>query len=160
MGLAGFRCRRLNHVRVDGALGQPVDILQFQGLVVEDIDKGIADNLALGLRVLDPRQPVHKLVLGVHPDHLHPHMEGEHIHHLVALVLAQQTVVHEYAGQLVADGPVQQGRHHRGVDPAGEAEQHLVLPHLVADAVDGVVDNIGRRPQGFATAYLQHKALE
>jgi hypothetical protein len=41
---------------------------------------------------------------------------------------AQQAVVDEHAGELVADGLVQQGRHHRGIHAAGQAEQHLSSP--------------------------------
>src|SRR5258708_2571269 len=46
---------------------------------------------------------------GVHADDLGVQLALEHFHDHVAFVQAQQAVVHEDAGQLVADGAVDQG---------------------------------------------------
>ena len=46
--------------------------------------------------------------------------------HLFALALAQQAVVDEDAGQLVADGALHQRGGDGGVDPAGQAADHLL----------------------------------
>ena len=43
-------------------------------------------------------------VLGVHVHEVHVELLGEHLFDLLGLVLAQQPVVHEHAGQLLADG--------------------------------------------------------
>jgi hypothetical protein len=51
----------------------------------------------------------------------------------LALVLAQQAVVDEDAGELVADGPVQQGGDDGRIDAAGEAADDAVAD-LLADA--------------------------
>ena len=48
--------------------------------------------------------------------------------HLFGLVLAQQAVVHEHAGQLLADGFRAQRGNHGGVHAAGKAQNHAVLP--------------------------------
>jgi len=138
MGLAGLGGGGFDHVGVDGALGQPVDVLQFGGLGIEHLDEGVADDLALGLRIADTLELAEEQGLGIGADDLDAHVPGEHVHHLVPLSLAQQAVVDEHAGELVADGAVQQGRHHRGVDAAGEAEQHLVAAHLLPHPGDGV----------------------
>lgn len=121
VGLAGLGAGRLDHVGVDGALGEELHVLQLGGFFVEDFDEGAADDLALLFRVGDAGQAAEELVLGVGADHLHAHVLGEHGHHLVAFVQAQQAVVDEHAGQLVADGLVQQRGDHRGVHAAGEA---------------------------------------
>ena len=87
-------------------------------------------------------------------------MLGEGGHHLIALVQAQQTGVDEHADQLVADGLVQQRRHHRGIHAAGQAQQHLVPAHLRAHARDAVVDDVAGRPGVGAAADVAHEALE
>ena len=64
---------------------------------------------------------------------LHAHVLGQGVHDLVAFLAAQQAGVDEDAGELVADGLVQQRRHHRGIDAAGQAQQHVVVADLFAD---------------------------
>jgi hypothetical protein len=60
-------------------------------------------------------------------------LADEHVHHHVALVQAQQAVVDKHAGQLVADGAVDQRRRHRRIDAAGQAEDDFLVTHLLAD---------------------------
>ena len=87
-------------------------------------------------------------------------MLGKHRHHLIAFVLAQQSVVHEHTGQLVANGLVQQRRHDRRIDTAGQAQQHFVFTHLGAHPGDHVVDDIAGGPQSIAAANFADKPLE
>jgi len=68
--------------------------------------------------------------------------------------------VDEHAGQLVADGPVQQRGHHGGVHATGEAQQHVVAAHLLAHAGDLVLDDLGGGPQRLAAADLGDETLE
>ena len=72
--------------------------------------------------------------------------------------MAQQTVVDEHAGELVTDGLVQQRRHDRRIDTAGEPEQHVTLAHLRAHARDGVVDDAAGVPVGGAAADVVQEA--
>ena len=81
--------------------------------------------LRLASGSVDAGERREEALLGVHADHPHAQVLREGAHHLVALAEAQQAVVDEHAGELGADGPVQQRRDHRGVDAAREAEQHL-----------------------------------
>ena len=101
---------------------------------LEDPDELPADDLALGLRVGDAGQRVQEAVGGVDGDQLDPGGGDVVPLDLLPLPRPQQAVVDEHAGQLVADGPVHQRGGHRGVDPAGQPADHL----LVAD----------RRPDG------------
>ncbi len=48
--------------------------------------------------------------------------------HFCAFVFPHQTVVHKNTGELLADGPLEQCRHHRAVYAAGEASSTLPLP--------------------------------
>ena len=51
-----------------------------------------------------------------------------------------QTVVDIDAGELIADGPMDDGRHHRTVDPAGQGADHLVAADLGPDCVNVLLD--------------------
>jgi hypothetical protein len=51
-------------------------------------------------------------------------MLAEHLDDLGGLVLPHQAVVNEDAGQLVADGLVDEHGGHRGIDTAGQAADH------------------------------------
>jgi hypothetical protein len=152
--------RRLDHVGIDRALRQPLHALDLRGLAVEDLDEGAPDDLALALGIRHALELAQELALGAHADHLDAHVLREHLHHVIALVQAQQAVVDEHAGQLLADGAREQRGDHRGIDAAREPEQHLVLAHGLADRGDRVVDDAARRPQPFTAADAAHEMLE
>ena len=82
----------------------------------------------------------------------------EDAHDVVALVQAQQAVVDEHAGELVADGLVQQRGDHGGIHATGKPQQHLALPHLRAHAGDGIIDDVAGVPGIAAAADLVHEA--
>ena len=63
-----------------------------------------------------------------------------------ALVLAEEAVVHEHAGELPADGLVQQRGGDGGIHAAGKAEDDAALADLGADVGDGMGDEVLRRP--------------
>ncbi len=69
---------------------------------------------------------------------------------IVAFVQAQQAVVDEHAGQLVADGAVDQRRGHARIDAARQAEDHLLVAHLLADARHRLGDVVAHDPVGLA----------
>jgi hypothetical protein len=102
--------------------------LELGRLGLEHLDKLAPDDLALGLGVGHAGQVAQELRLGVDPHHLGVQLAGEHVHHHVALVQAQQAVVDKHAGELVTDGAVDQRRSHRRVDTAGQAEDHFFVP--------------------------------
>ena len=60
----------------------------------------------------------------------------EHRDHFVRLVFAQQAVIYEYAGQLIANGFVQQNSGYRRIHPAGKSTNHMRITNLFADRVD------------------------
>ena len=71
-----------------------------------------------------PASVVRNSVAGVHHPEVDAEVAAEGGLDLVPLVQPEQAVVHEDAGQAVADGPVHQRRSHRRVHPAGEAADH------------------------------------
>jgi len=87
-------------------------------------------------------------------------MLGEGRHDLIAFLVPQQTVVDEYTGQFVADGPVQQCGDHRGIDATRQPQQHFIVADLLAYGAHTLVGDITWRPQGVAAADLADKATE
>ena len=158
MGLAGLGSGRLDHVRVDGALRQPASVRQLLGLGLEDLDKLATDDLALGFRIGNAPQVAHELRGGIDVDDLDAKVTGKGLHHLLAFVQAQEAVVDEDAGQLVADGTVQQRSNHRGIDAAGKAEDHLFLADLRTHLLDRLIDVVRHVPVVAAAANLVHEA--
>ena len=65
---------------------------------------------------------------------------------LLGLALAQQTVVHEHAGELIADGLVHESRRDCGINAAGQAANHLCVADLLADLRDLILDDAGGIP--------------
>ena len=78
----------------------------------------------------------------------------------LSLVPAQQAVVHEDADELVADGLVEQGGDDGGIDAAGEAADDLGVAHLLADALDGLADEVAHLPVAGAAADAVEEVLE
>ena len=93
-------------------------------------------------------------------DDLDPEVAGEHVHHHVAFVQAQQAVVDENAGQLVADGAVDQRCGNARIDAAGQTEDDFLVTDLLADRLDGFGDVVAHHPVGAATADAMHEAFE
>ena len=63
---------RLNDVGVDGALTEPLDVLELVRLLIEDLDEAAADDLALLLGVGDALQGAEELVPSIDADDVQP----------------------------------------------------------------------------------------
>ena len=146
-------------VRVNGTLPEPLDALEESALVVEDIDEGGADGLALAFWIGDPGQGGVEPVRGADALHVEPHAFIA-LEHLVEFILAEEAVVDENAVEPVADGPVQQHRRHARVDPATQAEDDPVIAQFFLELGHGRVDEVGRRPVGGASADVVDKVAE
>jgi hypothetical protein len=100
----------------------------FCCLGLENLDELAADDLALLLGIGNALQVAHELRAGVDVHDLDAEAAGKGVHHLLGFVEAQQAVVDENAGELVADRAVDQRRRHRRIDAARKAEDDLLLP--------------------------------
>ena len=135
-------------------------VRQLARFGLEHFDELAADDLALRFRIGHAGQVAQELVFGIDADHLDAEVLGEHVHHHLAFVQAQQAVVDEHAGQLVADGAVDQRRGHGRIDAARQAEDHFIGADLLADLVDRFGDVVGHVPVGLAAADLVHEAAQ
>ena len=149
-GVAGAR---LDHVGVDGALGQEVHGADLLGLLLKDPDELLADDLPLALGLRDTGQLAQEALLRVHPDEVDvPLVEGGL--HLVPLVFPHEAVVHKDAGELFAHRLGQQGGYHGGVHAAGQSQEHLAGAHLLPDLLDGSFAVVPHGPVALGTAHL------
>jgi hypothetical protein len=130
--------RALDHVRIDGALGQEVELAQLSGLLLEDADESVADDATLLLGLGNTFQSGEETIRGIDRHQVHVNVAAECVHHFPGLILAQEAVVDKEAGQVVPDGAVDKGRCHRGIDPAAEAAQDPAVTY-------GGLDLLNRR---------------
>ena len=63
---------RLDDVGIDGALTEPLDVLELVRLLIEDLDEAAADDLALLLGVGDALQGAEELVPSIDSDDVQP----------------------------------------------------------------------------------------
>ena len=88
------------------------------GLLLEDADELVADDLALVLRVLDAGEPGEKPLARVDHDQVHPEVALEGDPEQLRFLLAHQAVVDVDAGQPVADRAMDERRRDGRVDAA------------------------------------------
>ena len=127
----------LDDVGVDGALSQVLDRLAI-GLELlrhgEELFPELStDDAALLLRLGHAGQKLGITVLGVNVDKVDIELLGEDLLHLLGLALAQQAVVDEHTGHLLAHGASAQRSHDGGVDATGQGQNHAVVADLLAE---------------------------
>ena len=166
-GLLLVRCRGLDHIGVEGALGKEVDPAEPGGLFLEDPDELGTDDSALLLGIDDSFEFAQEPVASVDDGESNAQLFERRLEKL-RLVLAHHPVVHVDAGQPVADGAVDEGRGHGRIHSSGEGAQHLaVRPGLAAVLVDAAPDlldgrsyEVGRGPRRPGAGYLQHEVAQ
>ena len=168
--LGGLRLgrRRLDDVGVERALGQEVDPAELAGLLLEDPDELVADDLPLLLGVLDAGEPGEEALPGVDHDQAHPEVALEGDPQQLRFLLAHQAVVDVDAGQPIADGAVDEGRRHGRVHAAREraddepvrAGRPGVGIDPFADPGHGRVDEVGGGPGGRHAGDPDHEVAQ
>ena len=84
----------------------------------------------------------------------------EHAYYRLRLTAPHQPVVHEHAGELVADGAMHEGGGDRGVDAAGQRAYDLALANGLANLVHRALHEVGRGPFALTAAYLEQEVLQ
>src|SRR3546814_748307 len=88
---------RLDDVGIERALRQEIRTTDLRRLLLEDVDEGAADDLALALGIVDALQLAEEELAGVAVHQRDVVVMAEQLDHLPGLVLAQQAVVDEDA---------------------------------------------------------------
>jgi len=155
----GVALAGLDNVRVDRALDKIVDLADLLAFLLKDADKLLTDDLALVLRLLNAVKSLEKTLLGIDADEVYvPLRKG--LLDLVALVLAHKAMIDKHTGELIADGLGQERRRDRGVNAAGEGEQHLAAADLFTDGVDGALFIVRHRPVADRAADIIEEVVE
>ena len=140
----------LNHIGIDGTLGQPAGTLDLLSLRVEHIDKRRADGFALGFRVGDTLKFLQEQRSRMDADYVESHLLVG-IQDIFELILTEQSVIHKDAGQILPDGFVEQHGGYGAVDTAREAEDDLIVAQLLFQACHRIVDKRVGSPVAMAS---------
>ena len=108
----------LEDVRVDGSLSQEFDALELRSFLREYIDELLADDLALCLRIINACQLVQEPVNSININEVCAELLLKHLDDHLRLALAQQTVIHMDACQVIAYGPDQKCSYYTRVNAA------------------------------------------
>ena len=108
----------------------------------------------------DAGEPREEALLRLHVDERHVEVAAERLDDLLGLVLAQEAVVDEDAGELVADRLVHEERGDGRVDAAGERAEHALRADRGADPRDLLLDDRGGRPRRRRARDLVEEVLE
>ena len=112
----------LDDVGIKRSLGEKVGVPDLLQGLLEHLDEGLADDLALLLGLIDPLEHAQEQGRGVDDPQVDLEMPLVERLDRLALVLAQEPVVNEHARELAADRPVDQRGGHRGVDAPGKPQ--------------------------------------
>ena len=163
-GDRGAACRRegFDHVRIQRALHQEADVVAHGlGFLLEDIDKAVANQLALRLRIGDAGKIGQERFRGVDRAQVDPEIPAEGLLDLLTLVQPEQAVVHEDARQPIADSTMHQCRGNRGIDSAREAADHPCrVSNQFADPGNLTLDKMFGSPVGRATTDREQEIAE
>jgi hypothetical protein len=135
------------------------DTFELVGFLVEHLDELGTNYLALLFRITHAFERGEETIGRIYTYHPHAEMVRKGVHHLVALVMAQQAMINEHASQLIAYCLVQQRRDHRRINTAGQAQQDLAIPDLLTYARNRVGDDVAGRPVAGAAADVVDETL-
>src|SRR5439155_17750472 len=116
-------------------------------MFLENAYKFFADDFAFLLGIDDPRETAEESLSGVDIDEVDTESVGEVVPDLVGLTLTEQAVVHEDAGELIADRSMDKRSDRAGIDSAGHAADDTRPPDLGPDSLDGLFDEGLRSPR-------------
>ena len=152
----------LQDIGIDGALGEEADAVELFGFLGKDVDKHLADDLALLLGIGDAGKLVEEAVHRVDVDEVRVHLVAEDLDHLLGLALAEKAVIDMDADELPAHSPDEKRRDDGGIHAAGEGQQDLLVADLGAQGRNLLVNKSlgegrgGDARHAFGTSCLFH----
>ena len=160
MRLLVLGATRFDYIGVDRPLGQPLCPGQLLRFGLKHLHELATDDLALLLRIRHTLEVAEELFRRVDMNNLRMQPSREHLHDHLAFIQPQQAVIDKYAGQLVADGAMDECCSDRRIDAAGKAQNDLFVTHLLTNAFDGFSDIVGHIPVMTTTADVVHEATD
>lgn len=166
-GFFAFRSTGFDDIRVNGALGEEgralvtlATGLEAGSFGLEDFDEFAANDFAFLFGVAHALKVAEELFAGIDGDDVGVELAREHVDDHFAFVLAQQAVIDEDAGELIADGAVDERGSDRGIHATREAKDDFFIADLSTDFFDGFGNVVGHDPVGGRAADVTHKALQ
>lgn len=149
--------QRLNQIRVKSSLKEPLDLscigsvlgllLDADRLLLEQIDEGVANDLALGFRLGDACKAAKEKLCSVNDCEVNVKMVRKRLLDLFALVQAHQASVHKNGVEPVANGLLHETGCNRAIDTARDSTDDLsVLANKLADAFNLLLDKVLHLP--------------
>src|SRR5207248_3846933 len=133
---------------------------KFDNCIFEHFDELVADNLSFLLRLDYSVQLFQKTFRSINVFEFNMKIFAENALDDFFLARAQQTVIDEDTGKLVANRLVQKRSYDRGATPATKAENYFVVADLGADSFAGILDERTHRPIHRAMADVIDKVLQ
>ena len=124
---------RLNHVSIECALCQEVEVAEFSTLFIEAVNKLVTNDFTFTFWIRHTCQFTQETVACIDAHYVDTKQIFTHIHHLVALVFTKHTMVDEHTCELVANSFVDKHCHYCRVDTTTQSTQHFAVAHLFAD---------------------------
>src|SRR3989441_4688980 len=154
--------RGLDHIGIQRSLHQEADVPRdVLGRLLEHIDERVADATPLFFRILDVRQRAKEEGARIHDPQIDPEMRPEGLLHLLPFAQTQQSVIHENAGQPVADRAVPRRRCYRRIHAAREAaDRPLRGTDQPVDSPYLLLDEVARRAIGRAAGDLEQEIVQ
>src|SRR5262245_61068297 len=147
----------LDHVGIEGALGQEVDAPELFRFRLEHVDEKRADGLALLLRVSLAGERGQKLGARINVEQGNVEMTTEEPNNLAGLIEPQVAVVDDNAGERAANGLMEELGRTGAVHPAGQAADHPTRPDFGPDAGDLRAAKVGHAPVAWQAGDAPHK---
>src|SRR5699024_1632906 len=128
----------------------------------KDADKLLPDDLALAFGGFHTGQFAVETLAGVHADKvdIEPAALAKDLTDLFPLVFAKQAMIHEHAGELLADRLGQHGGAHAGVHTAGKRTEDLATADFLAQRLNGILHKRIHLPGARAAANIIHKIVQ
>ncbi len=96
----------------------------------------------------------------INRDEMHAHVALEGLYNLCRFAQAQQPVVHEHAGELIAHRALDQRGRHRRIYATTQPADDARVADLLPDRALGVCDQVRRSPVGTASANIQYEVVQ
>ena len=136
---SGFSKTGLNYIRVNRTLYEVIYFANLLCFFLKYADELFADDLTLALRIGYTCQLVVETLLCIDTDEVQlvRTVRTKYCLYLVTLVFTKQTVIDEYAGQLVADRFRHQDACYGRVYTAGQSQKGTTISYFFTDFFDG-----------------------
>ncbi|GBD11035.1 hypothetical protein HRbin23_00686 [bacterium HR23] len=123
-------------------------------MLLKDTDELLPHHPSFLLRVYYPPQALQEALGGVHISDLQAQACAEGIQYPLRLLTTEETVIDKDAGELVAHRPMDKDGGNRRVHTPRQRADHPSVAHLGTNLLRGIGDEVSRRPQPLAPAYL------